>query len=153
VIEWPYITVAVFALAIGGVVGWYVAKKHIVRAGGDMAHLFQRAVSALLLILAAASVVQLVYFQHEQAEQARTLASATECQYQVNKVLLDVLKTRGVPQDEGNQRLVVMAESILNAKTREESRKAIEDFIVAMKKLNETRGNTPYPDIPLDCRP
>lgn len=153
-IGWQYVIAAsTLTLALGAVIGWYVAKKHIVRAGGDMSHLFMRAVGAFLVILAIASIVQISYFQQEQATQSRELRNVSDCQYRVNKALLDALASRQDPSKDKDQALTDMVLAVLNAKSREDSRKALKDFIAATDKLNATRTANPYPTVPADCRP
>jgi hypothetical protein len=157
-VEWQIVTAVAFSLAVGGVVGWYVAKKR--RAKDDANHtptdsrnLFTRAVSALLVLLAIGSTFQIMYFQHQQERQAAQLAKVTDCQYRVNKALIEVLSNRQNPTQEKDKRLVDMVQAILTAKSREESRKVLTDFIDAMNALDATRTSNPYPTIPADCRP
>lgn len=151
-IEWQYVTIALFALAIGGVVGWYVAKRRKV-ADADHQSLFVRAVSAFLVLLAIGSTLQIFWFQREQDAQAKKLGEVTECQYRVNQALIAVLTTRQGASTSSDQALIQMATDILNAESPADSRQTIQTFIFEMKRLQTTRKNNPYPTIPNDCRP
>lgn len=152
-IPWQYIAIGVFALTCGGVIGWYVALKRRLGPGEDQRGLFTRAVSALLLLLAVGSVGQTLYFQHEQAAQANELSATTECQYRVNKALIEVLNRRQNPSQDKDEALVTMVRTVLEAKSATETRAALRTFINAVDTLNKTRTDNPYPTIPNDCRP
>ena len=151
-IEWQYVFVGGFALAIGGTIGWYVALR---RRFTDQSHdnLFARAVSALLILFAIASVGQLFYFQREQTIQADQLRKTTDCQYRVNKALIEVLTIRQDPTQQKDDAILRMVRTILKAKSGDEVQAALTNYVRAVDELNKTRANNPYPTIPGDCRP
>lgn len=151
--RWEYMTVAVLALAVGLVIGWYVARRRKLGPDTDHRSLFMQATSGLLILLAIGSVLQIFYFQREQAKLTEQLTTTTDCQYQVNKTLIDVLTNRQDPTQQRDKILVDMAKAMLTAESREDSDEALRRFIDATDKLNATRASNPYPTIPSDCRP
>ncbi len=152
-IEWQYVTIGAFALAVGGVVGWYIALRKRFKTETGKQNLLLKSVSVFLIILAIGSVGQNYYFQREQQIQADNLQKVTDCQYRVNKTLLEVLTIRQDPTREKDEALVGMVQKVLTSKSVEDTRKALEDFVKAVDELNKTRTTNPYPTIPTDCRP
>lgn len=151
-VSWQYVAVAVFFLVGGGVIGWYISQRRKLQVS-DQENLFMRATGGLLILLAIGSVLQISYFQYEQAQQSDKLSTITDCQYRVNKALIQVLSARQDPSQTKDDALVVMVKAVLNAKSPEAGRKALVDFIDATNNLNKARQDNPYPSIPADCRP
>lgn len=152
-IEWQYVTVGAFALAIGGVIGWYVAVKRKFSGNAEHQSVFIRAVSALLVLLAVGSVLQIFYYQREAAVQADRLQKVTDCQYRINKTLIEALTIRQDATKGQSEALTGMVRAVLNAKSANQTRTALNAFIEATETLNKTRTENPYPTIPSDCRP
>lgn len=105
-----------------------------------------RGVAAIVLGLALASAVQVVWFQVTDDRKR-------DCQYKLNTAIIETLKDRAGPNNQADEALKTMAQSILDAKTANDTRSAIRTFIDAMNAKKKAQEENPLPEIPSNCRP
>jgi len=146
-VSWGFFTVAAFCVVGGATGGYYLAMhKRIKAENGVRSTLLSRVLGVFLVLLAFGTAIQTVYFQKEQESQAN-------CQYRVNAALIQVLNARSDSVDQSDEALKQMAQSILDAKDRDSSRVAIQNFINKLNDKQKQKTDNPLPTFPNDCVP
>lgn len=69
-----------------------------------------------------------------------------DCQAEVNDRLVEAIRARGASVDERDAALDAMIDAVLSARTREESRAALENYRRAAAAVREDRARHPLPD-------
>lgn len=147
---WVFVVIIVYLLVIVAVVAFYVGHK---RRGDSLvdAATIAKFAGSILVLFAVGGTVQLLSFQIEQRKHSEALISSSDCQFRVNEALINVLSARSEARDGSDVALKDMAQAILNAKTSEESRAAIQRFIDAMNAYDAEKKEHPLPTIPNNC--
>lgn len=100
-----------------------------------------RVVTALVVIVTLVSGMQLAWFSYEQRE-------TTECQSKYNQAFTDALRVRAVVADSDRENLTKMVKAITEAKTPEDSRKALDEYLATKARNDVERAQAKYPDVP-----
>lgn len=100
-----------------------------------------RAVTALVVIVTLVSGTQLAWFSYQQRE-------TTECQSTYNQAFIDALRVRTSIADSDRENLTQMVKAITEAKTGEDSRKALNEYLATKARNDEERAQAKYPDVP-----
>lgn len=100
-----------------------------------------RIVGLTLILVGLIAVAQNIFFQKHQ----RAVAT---CQTTYNSSFQVILRERAKIADEDRSNLVTLITTVTNAKSRETSRKALEDFISINARLDAERKTFKYPPLP-----
>ena len=101
----------------------------------------QRIVGIVVLVLAMTTVGSTAYYNHEQRQ-------ITECQAEFNSQFIDQLRERNTISESDRESLAKLVKSVTNSTSREESRKALEDYLKTKDKNDAERREHPYPGLP-----
>lgn len=107
----------------------------------QLSPLSQRIVGSVVLVLALTTVGSTAYYSHEQRQ-------ATECQAEFNIQFIDQIKERNRISESDRESLATLVKEVTNSKSREERRKALEDYIKTKDKNDAERREHPYPELP-----
>lgn len=103
--------------------------------------LSQRIVGIIIIVLALMTVGSTAYYNHEQRE-------ITRCQAQYNDQFAQQIKERNKISESDRENLTALVKAVVNSKSREESHKALENYLKTMEKNDEERKEHPLPGLP-----
>lgn len=95
----------------------------------------------VLIILALASAFQLAYFSWDNRQRSN-------CQTQYNTTMAATLQERSRYSDQDRESLVTFVRRISEAKTRQESREALSDYLATQERIDRDRKSNPLPKLP-----
>lgn len=95
----------------------------------------------VLIILALVSAFQLAYFSWQNRQN-------TNCQTRYNIALANNLQVRSEYTDRDRASLVTFIRRISEAKTREESRASLNDYLAEQNAIETERAKHPIPKLP-----
>lgn len=104
-----------------------------------------RVITALVVIVTLVSGTQLAWFSYQQRE-------TSECQSNYNQAFIDALRVRTTIADSDRENLTQMVKAITEAKTGEDSRKALNEYLATKARNDVERAQAKYPDVPASHR-
>lgn len=104
----------------------------------------RRGLYIVLVIVAILTILQGAYFSYRSREEAR-------CQTRINEKFLAVLKDRSDTNEADRKNISTMVEKVVNAKTREDTRQALDRYLAEKQRIDAQRKNLPYPDLEKQC--
>lgn len=100
----------------------------------------KRVLPITLIILAVLSLGSTVFYISDQR-------AKTECQANFNKQFIQQLTERGAISDSDRSSLATLVKDVINAKTRDESRAALEAYLDTKEKNDAERRAHPLPTL------
>lgn len=107
----------------------------------QLSPLSQRIVGGVVLVLAITTVGSTAYYTHEQRQ-------ITECQAGFNEKFIEQLNARNKISESDRESLADLVKAVTNSTSREESRKALENYLKTKDKNDAERREHPYPELP-----
>ena len=143
-----YFTTALIWSAIGLIVGFIagvgvrVKWVEVIFRREDRERLFGLG----LILIGLVAVAQNLYFQKHQRQ-------ITNCQTKYNVAFQTILTERANISDRDKDNLSYLINGIVTAKSKEDSKKIFNKYVVVNKQLDEERKSYKYPTLPRkDCR-
>lgn len=95
----------------------------------------------VLIILALVSAFQLSYFSYHNRQ-------VSSCQSRYNIAMAETLQTRSHYADQDRESLVTFIHRVSEAKSRTESRDALNDYLSTQERIDRERRSNPLPKLP-----
>lgn len=106
-----------------------------------------------VMVLALLTVVQLAWFSYDNRQQVNHDRKVTECQSKYNGAVSHSIQQRSQYSDEDRESLVTFIREISSAKTREQSRDALNEYLQRQDEITDARKRHPIPKLPAgECR-
>lgn len=103
--------------------------------------LSQRIVGVIILLLALMTLGSTVYYNYVQR-------ATTRCQAQFNEKFIEQLNARNRIADNDRESLSNLVKAVTNARSREDSHKALENYLRTKEKNDAERREHPLPSLP-----
>lgn len=106
------------------------------RMAGPLRH---RLLVMTVVLVTLVSAAQLAWFSYQQRR-------TTSCQADYNQAFIQALRVRASIADSDRESLAVMVRAITEAKSGEESRKALDDYLATKARNDAERSQAPLPE-------
>lgn len=103
---------------------------------------------AIVLVLALLTVGQLTWFSYDNRQKASDDRKITECQSRYNRAVSVAIQQRSQYSDEDRESLVTFIRKVSTAKTREQSRDALNEYLRRQDEITDARQRHPIPKLP-----
>jgi hypothetical protein len=98
----------------------------------------------VLIIVAVLTLGQTAYVSVKSRDEAR-------CQTRINEKFLAVLQDRSATNDADRENVSRMVSDVVNAKSRAETRRALDRYLAEKHRIDAQRRNLPYPNLEKQC--
>ena len=105
-------------------------------------------IGAVILALALLTALYLAYNSYQDRQDASEDRRRADCQSNYNQAVSVSIRERSKYADEDRESLVTFIRKVSTAKTREESRDALSEYLKRQDEISDARKRHPVPALP-----